>query len=714
MTPPDRPPSTLPAVVLLAALCAAACAHAWFGYKGFAVDHAFVAFRYAERLADGLGLTWTTGPTTEGYDGLLWVLWLAAADVIGLDPIRAARWSGYAGLIASVCAVSLDPERLRPTVGRALTGGLLLVASSSMAAWTLGGLELVPLAGLAAVAAVLARHQVDHGTTRGRMALAALLVAVVLVRADAYPLALGVVIGGALTSGSVRPWVAVALAPVLALLVQTGFRIGTTGTAWPPTIPEDLGVLRTTVGFGWTARASLAHLFLLVGAATALAAEGKRAVLPLVVALSWLCHLVFVGSDAQPGWWLLVPGLPAFALLASEGLGARIDAGSRTLVVAAITLGVGHAAAVQATGGLPDARSAHSEWYAPPLAHVLRGAFSDRAPLLAVEEPGLMPYWTGFEAHDLGSDTPPPRPPDLIVLTDPTGRQPVTGGSRALVLAADFAEFHQRVGLTAKSKLDGRQRLQVWIRREGGVLGVTRSKQEVRVPGWFLASPGSWSARWSQQILAAPVTSDRASVVPDLLLRAGTWEITTDTGPAVIDIRCEGVAATRVAGGTPAVVRLDEPGHVDLVVWAAKDPLAIREVVVRATDAAPSRHCTGEPPVVPWAELPREVAGQAAWDAPGALRLGERGVTVVLAGPVLSPDLGVAVDANDPYEVRFWRGDQPAGRVRVTRVPGSGLVERVVPIPEEALLAGADRFQVIPLEGDGAWSIGAARFLDAP
>ena len=43
-------------------------------YLPFFSDDAYISLRYAKRLVQGLGLTWTGGEVVEGYSDLLWVL----------------------------------------------------------------------------------------------------------------------------------------------------------------------------------------------------------------------------------------------------------------------------------------------------------------------------------------------------------------------------------------------------------------------------------------------------------------------------------------------------------------------------------------------------------------------------------------------------------------------------------------------------------------
>ncbi len=54
---------------------------AWVG------DDAFISFRYAKNLIDGLGLVYNVGETVEGYTNFLWTVMISGAMLIGLEPI---------------------------------------------------------------------------------------------------------------------------------------------------------------------------------------------------------------------------------------------------------------------------------------------------------------------------------------------------------------------------------------------------------------------------------------------------------------------------------------------------------------------------------------------------------------------------------------------------------------------------------------------------
>src|SRR5688572_25239317 len=107
---------------LLAALATTAClglglrdAVAQF----WSCDDAFISFRYAENLVDGLGLVFNAGERVEGYTNFAWTLLIAAGMQLGFDPVPFTRWLGL-GCYAATLALLLGASR------RASGGGLWL------------------------------------------------------------------------------------------------------------------------------------------------------------------------------------------------------------------------------------------------------------------------------------------------------------------------------------------------------------------------------------------------------------------------------------------------------------------------------------------------------------------------------------------------------------------------------------------------------------
>jgi arabinofuranosyltransferase len=144
--------------ILFFAAVAAACAllvHRAVGYY-WQCDDAFISYRYARNLADGLGLVFNRGERVEGYTNLLWVLELAALwRAFGVRPeIGSIALSGLctAVMLAVTAAHAArapfgDPaapgrERSRAFERVAIAASLLLLATNrNVAVWASSGLE---------------------------------------------------------------------------------------------------------------------------------------------------------------------------------------------------------------------------------------------------------------------------------------------------------------------------------------------------------------------------------------------------------------------------------------------------------------------------------------------------------------------------------------------------------------------------------------------
>ncbi len=116
--------------ILVAAPAMAAMAVALRYYGDFVSDDAFISFRYAQNLAAGKGLEWNPGYRVEGYSNFLWVLLLAALNLIGLEVPAAARALSAACALATVVLVVGVARRGRRT---------------ERTVWTLLGLAPLPL-----------------------------------------------------------------------------------------------------------------------------------------------------------------------------------------------------------------------------------------------------------------------------------------------------------------------------------------------------------------------------------------------------------------------------------------------------------------------------------------------------------------------------------------------------------------------------------------
>ena len=148
--------------------CLALLAHAARYYPFFS-DDAFISLRYAQRLIDGAGLTWTGGERVEGYSNLLWVLACALLGWLGVDLVVAARLLGLAATVAVFGAlVRAFPVRDLRSCLPPLGAALALALSGPVAVWSIGGLEQPLLVALLAWAIALCLPQLARGVAPAR------------------------------------------------------------------------------------------------------------------------------------------------------------------------------------------------------------------------------------------------------------------------------------------------------------------------------------------------------------------------------------------------------------------------------------------------------------------------------------------------------------------------------------------------------------------
>jgi arabinofuranosyltransferase len=131
--------------MLVCVLMAAAASYFFItnvtGYY-FLGDDAYISFRYARHLAEGLGLVWNPGEAVEGYTNFLWVLLMSASIRLDILPEFAAN-------ILSICSAVLLLFMLMRSFAH-LHGLnnpwtwlpiLVLSLSASFTAWSTSGLE---------------------------------------------------------------------------------------------------------------------------------------------------------------------------------------------------------------------------------------------------------------------------------------------------------------------------------------------------------------------------------------------------------------------------------------------------------------------------------------------------------------------------------------------------------------------------------------------
>ena len=109
-------------------------------------DDAFISFRYARNLVEGLGLVFNAGERVEGFTNLLWTLWVALGLRFGLDAEAWANAWGIVAYLATIALAGLAPLALARDRGEARPRLLPLAALGAAlhedwAVYATGGLE---------------------------------------------------------------------------------------------------------------------------------------------------------------------------------------------------------------------------------------------------------------------------------------------------------------------------------------------------------------------------------------------------------------------------------------------------------------------------------------------------------------------------------------------------------------------------------------------
>jgi len=622
----------------IAFTCAtAALAIGTWVYRQFMADDAFISLRYAERLLQGHGLTWNDGEAVEGYTNLLWILGCALLGKLGLDLVWAARVLGLLGTTAAIAAIiwTYRASTFREAFP-GFAGGLAVAVAGPIVVWTFGGLEQPLLAGLLAWAVALSFPLLEEVRPRTVTILlpGLFLGLIVLTRADGalftFAACLGLLAARGLNRERLRIAALYVAVPALFFLGQLAFR-QVTYHEWLPNSAF------AKVGFSfvraWTGAQYVVGVIYLASlvvpavlafrAADAEPLRGRARFLGVVLAV-WLGYLILVGGDIFPGRRHLVPAVILFAYLATVFLARRIPS-NRSLqpTVGATALCLSALFVLQVVDPMNvRARQERWEWDGEVVGGLLAKAFGSKRPLLAVDPAGCLPYFSklpsvdmlGINDHYLAHHRPKDfgmgplghelgdgayvlsRKPDLVLFNLPTGGREATMRSGLEMTTDPRGEFVSTFRpVTIESAPPRRVVSIIWMRTEGGRIGVQRSERRIQIPGYLFSDNEESRARLdSQDRLGVEVFPLAPAALSGLLVPPGVWTVridgsggavtpgvvNTDTGDALNP--GEAGSTFRTAGG---------PIHVTISLWTMERAGAhVREVVLeRAPEATPKR-----------------------------------------------------------------------------------------------------------------------------
>jgi hypothetical protein len=365
--------------------------------SAWVTDDAYISFRYARNLVDGLGLVYNAGERVEGFTNLLWTLWAAVGIRFGIDPRAWSLAWGVAAFGASIAVLSVNHLRLRRVLR---ISAFSLPVAAAVAAfhgeWVIyasGGLETSCFTLLALSGFVLLTGAGERNTGR-TMAAGAVFALTSLTRPDGIIFAfLGALFVAWDTGGGGRSRVS-ATANYLAgfgvfWLPATIWRVGYYGEFFPNTYYAKSANL-FWISQGWTyVRLFFIKYWVLVPALPLAwvavfrvrrdpIGEGQRlllrqTVLATAFVLGYTIYVIKVGGDFMFGRFL-VPTVPFLAILLDLGLiplairRTWMQVGAAGVVLLALTTGPVPVRGTHVVKGIADEPSHYDEAYAEQIA----------------------------------------------------------------------------------------------------------------------------------------------------------------------------------------------------------------------------------------------------------------------------------------------------------------------------------------------------------
>jgi arabinofuranosyltransferase len=501
-------------------------------YFPFLSDDALISLRYAQRMLDGHGLTWTDGRPVEGYSNLLWILLVALLSMFHMDLIDAVRVLGFVGMIVIMLCVArcyLSKNEFSKVWLPLACALLFLSLSSSMAVWSIGGLEQPLYGALIAMSIVLMGSIIDSkGDDRKRVIYLALVLGLLCVTRPDGPIfvvaaAVAVVYMARFTGGErlIANLVLILTVPFIFYAGQTLFRLYYYGEWVPntalvkitPSLHHFLGGLEYLVaGLASLFPFSLIAIISLIAILVSPQAR-VRGVYLLGILVIWSIYIIFIGGDIFPAYRHFIPIITVFAFLLVEGFPTiknhlmKPISAKRPSVYAALWILLFIPFTYIQFADDQDQRAAREqwEWMGKDLGLTLKDAFPTQRPVVAVTAAGSIPYWSelpaldmlglndyylprhrpkdigkGLLGHELGNGKYVlNRKPDIIVFN--VGSAPQFRSGREMQRIPEFHEMYKPVMV----KVSANRMARVYFNKYSKKIGIRWSPSKITVPGFL-------------------------------------------------------------------------------------------------------------------------------------------------------------------------------------------------------------------------------------
>ena len=574
--------SSIRSLYVWGALLAAVALSAAFSWHYIPVfdDDALISYRYSDRLLHGHGLTWNDGEFVEGYSDVLWVLLVAAVGLFQPDLLWVGRALGLAADASIMVAVIWTFGRSATAPLLSVSTGLLTLALSvPLAIWGIEGLETALYEALIAWSLATAYRMRQGGLSWTYPAV--LLGLVAITRPDGFLFAISVSIAVLLCDGAGRAArqraLGITAVPAAFVAAQIAFRLTYYGSPVPNTayvkLAFTLGRLWDGIIYvAWGAVSNCLPLLVIVAIVCANWRKARReplrdALLFLVPGCVWLAYVAFIGGDISPWGRHWLPAFVCFSFaVASLVSSVRTDvkpyrlaiflamAATLHFLVQLITVYLyldypdGHPRLAR---GSTQSNDLKIEADCISIGRLLRTAFLTQHPLFAVNSAGCFPYASGLPSidmlglndfhiarhrpadmgkgilgHEFGDGAYVlRRKPDIIQLNG-LGADARVAWYRGDIEMYNTAEFKQRYRVVFFHA--SQATLPLWVRIDDGRLGITRSENELSIPGYLFAMNPSVPAILGFNGRLAASLQNNVAELDGIYIPKGHWKFSID------------------------------------------------------------------------------------------------------------------------------------------------------------------------------------------
>ena len=318
------------------------CVNMWRVHR-FTIDDAYISFRYARNLANGLGLVYNPGEPIEGYTNFGWTILLALGTKLGVDPHWTAKVLGALAAIGTLFVVHRLSHRLFALRTMPCVATWLLASSSTFSGYAMFGLETTLFCFLVVLGTLLLFEEQTRG--RGFVGSAVVFALAGLTRPEA-PMFLGIpmlLLGRKFLS---RQNVMRGLVFVLPLALHLAWRRAYYGSWVPSTLPAKTGDLvqqwkgGKAYVLGWLEHAGPVVFLSLYGLGIGVARKSREVLSIAAVFVAVTVYVLLVGGDWMSYYRFIAPAEPYCFVLVCLAARRLVESRDRAALVALLLFAV--------------------------------------------------------------------------------------------------------------------------------------------------------------------------------------------------------------------------------------------------------------------------------------------------------------------------------------------------------------------------------------